>query len=78
MEKTLKNGELTNLDCKFILVETNDIEAWTDGKPFIIALNTEDDFDANGLDYDDFKDMNVSEIMTDLDGYEGTIIIRIA
>lgn len=78
MEKTLKNGELTNLDCKFVLIGTKDIEAWTDGKPYIIALNTEDDFFANGLEYDDFKDMSVSETMTDLDGYEGTIIIRIA
>ena len=74
---TLKNNEMYDVTSKFVLVGTKEIENWTDGMPFIIALDNEDDFFMNGLEYDDYKDMEIGEIETNLDDYEGLMLIRI-
>ena len=74
---TLKNNEMYNVTSKFVLVGTKEIENWTDGMPFIIALDNEDDFFMNGLEYNDYKDMEIGEIETNLDDYEGLMLIRI-
>lgn len=65
-------------DANFICIGTNDIKMWAidDAKPFVILLNTEEDFDANGLDYEDYADMKVSETRND-GMHEGIIVIRI-
>jgi hypothetical protein len=67
-----------DLDANFICIGTNDIKMWANdnAKPFVILLNTEEDFDANGLDYEDYADMKVSETRND-GMYEGIIVIRI-
>ena len=72
------NGKIKDLNCKFMLVGTKEIEKWTEGKPFVAFLNTEYDFNINGLDKSEFEDMKVSEVRTNLDDYEGTMIIRIS
>lgn len=66
------------LNAKFICIGTEEIKMWAvdDAKPFIILLNTEEDFDANGLNYQDYADMQVSETRND-GMYEGIIVIRI-
>jgi hypothetical protein len=65
-------------DVNFICIGTDEIKMWAteDAKPFVILLNTEEDFDANGLDYEDYADMKVSETRND-GMYEGIIVIRI-
>ena len=50
--------------------------ATDDAKPFAILLNTEEDFDANGLDYEDYADMKVGETRNE-GTYEGVMVIRI-
>lgn len=46
MEKNiLKNGELNTINTKYIAIGTKEIENWTNGEPFVIALNTEEDFE---------------------------------
>ena len=74
---TLKSNEIYDVTSKFVLVGTKGIENWTDGMPFIIALDNEDDFFMNGLEYDDYKDMEIGDIETNLDVYEGLMLIRI-
>ena len=77
MEKNLKNGELNTINAKYVAIGTNDIKLWSDGKPFVIALDTEDDFDANGLDYEYYKDMKVGETKDSCSIYEGILVVRI-
>lgn len=80
MEKNiLKNGELNTINAKYIAIGTKEIENWnwTNSEPFVIALNTEDDFEKNGFDYENYKDMNVGETKDSCSGYEGILIIRI-
>ena len=78
MEKNiLKNGELNTINAKYVVIGTNDIKLWTDGEPFVVALDTEDDFDANGLDYEDYKDMKVGETRDSCSMEEGIMVIRI-
>lgn len=60
MEKNiLKNGEFYDINAKYVAIGTG--SEWSHANPFLVALNTEDDFDANGLDYEDFKNMKVGE-----------------
>ena len=73
----LKNRELNTINAKYVAIGTNDIKLWSDGEPFVVALDTEDDFDANGLDYENYKDMKVGETKDSCLGYEGILIIRI-
>ena len=57
MEKNiLKNGELNSINANYVAIGTG-----FRGNPFLVALDTEDDFDANGLDYEDFEYMKVGE-----------------
>ena len=72
------NGKINDLNCKYVLIGTEEISSWTEGKPFMVFLNTEYDFESNGLTKSDFEDMKVSEVRTDLDDYKGTMIIRIS
>lgn len=73
----LKNGELNTINAKYVVIGTNDIKLWSDGEPFVIALDTEDDFDANGLDYENYKDMKVGETKDSCSMEEGILVIRI-
>jgi hypothetical protein len=78
MEKNiLKNGELNAINAKYVAIGTKDIENWSNGEPFIIALNTEEDFENNGFDYENYKDMNVGETKDSCSVYEGILVIRI-
>lgn len=78
MEKNiLKNGELNTINAKYVAIGTKEIENWTNGEPFVIALNTEEDFEKNGFDYENYKDMNVGETKDSCDVYEGILVIRI-
>ena len=77
MEK-MKNGLLYDVNAKWLCIATSKIEAWTDAKPFIIALTTEEDFNNNGIDYESAKDLAVGESVTDPDDFEGILVIRIA
>ena len=78
MEKNiLKNGELNTINTKYIVIGTKEIENWTNGEPFVIALNTEGDFENNGFDYENYKDMNVGETKDSCSVYEGILVIRI-
>lgn len=78
MEKNiLKNGVLNTINAKFVVIGTKEIENWTNGEPFVIALNTEEDFEQNGLDYENYKDMNVGEIKDSCSMEEGILVIRI-
>ena len=73
---TLKNDTLTEIEGTFIMVGTDEIKAWTPAEAFIVSLQTEEDFDRNGVDYEEYQDMKVGEIRTDFD-YEGMMIIRV-
>jgi hypothetical protein len=78
MEKNiLKNGELNTINAKYVAIGTKEIENWTDGEPFVIALDTEDDFDVNGFDYEEYKDMKVGETRDSCSVYDGILVIRI-
>lgn len=78
MEKNiLKNGELNTINTKYVVIGTKEIKNWTDCEPFVMALDTEEDFDKNGLDYEDYKDMNVGEIKDSCSMEEGILVIRI-
>lgn len=75
----LKNNNLLGIEGSFIVVGTSDIELWTNGKPFVVSLETEEDFIENGFtnaEYEECKKMNVGESRSDFD-YEGIILIRI-
>ena len=76
-KKILKNGELNTINAKYVAIGTKEIENWTDGEPFVIALDTEDDFDANGFDYEVYKDMKVGETRDSCSVYDGILVIRI-
>lgn len=78
-EKTLKNAELQRINSKYIAIGTIDIRLWSsdDAEPFIIPLDTEDDFENNGFDYENYKDMAVGESKDSCCDYEGIIVIRI-
>lgn len=66
------------INSKFIVVGTKDINNWSNGEPFLIQLDTEEDFQKNGLgSMADYMGMKVGEEMRDIDGYEGIILIRI-
>jgi len=77
MEKTLKNGELNTINSKYVAIGTNDIKLWTNGEPFIVALDTKDDFIKNGLYYEEYKDMKVGETKDSCSMEEGILVIRI-
>ena len=77
MEQILKNGVLNTINAKFVAIGTKEIEMWSCGKPFIIALDTEDDFEQNGLNYENYKNMNVGEIKDSCSMEEGILVIRI-
>lgn len=78
MEKNiLKNGVLNTINAKFVVIGTKEIENWTNGEPFVIALNTEEDFEQNGLDYENYKDMKVGETKDSCSMEEGILVIRI-
>ena len=78
MEKNiLKNGQLNTINTKYVVIGTKEIENWTDGEPFVMALDTEEDFDKNGLDYEDYKDMKVGETKDSCSMEEGILVIRI-
>lgn len=77
----LKNGNknLTEIEGGFLVVGTSEIENWTDGKPFVISMETEEDFIENGFtneEYADCKKMNVGEVKSGFD-YEGIYVIRV-
>ena len=72
----MTNGTLVNFNASFLLIGTSEISNWTDGKPFIVPLETEDDFSHNGLDYADFANMKVGEMESNPDDYEGIYVIR--
>lgn len=76
-KKILKKGELNTITAKYVAIGTKEIENWSNGEPFVIALDTENDFDANGFDYDDYKDMKVGETRDSCSIYEGILVIRI-
>lgn len=76
-ENSLKNGELNTINAKYVAIGTKEIENWTDGEPFIIALDTEEDFESNGFDYENYKDMKVGETKDSCSIYEGILVIRI-
>lgn len=77
MEKILKNGELNTINAKYVAIGTNDIKLWSEGEPFVIALDTEDDFESNGFDYENYKDMKVGETRDSCSVYEGILVVRI-
>ena len=72
----LKNGELYDINAKFVVVGTSQINIWTDGAPFVIAIDTRDDAEKNGLDYDKLLKMNVGDVAND-EYYDGILVIRI-
>lgn len=78
-QKALKNGKLENINSKYIAIGTIDIRLWSseDAEPFIIPLDTEEDFENNGFDYENYKDMAVGESKDSCSVYEGIIVIRI-
>ena len=76
MENTLNPNVLMDVNADFVVIGTSEVCAWTEGKPFVVGLTTEEEFDANGCDYNTFKDMKIGEVRTDFD-YEGIAIIRI-
>ena len=76
MENTLNPNVFMDVNADFVVIGTSEVCAWTEGKPFVVGLTTEEEFDANGCDYNTFKDMKVGEVRTDFD-YEGIAIIRI-
>ena len=74
MEKNiLKNGELNTINAKYIAIGTKEIENWTNGEPFVMTLDTEEDFEKNGLDYENYKDMTKDSCSV----YDGILVIRI-
>ena len=78
MEKNiLKNGELNTINAKYVAIGTKEIENWTNGEPFVMTLDTEEDFEKNGLDYENYKDMNVGETKDSCSDYDGILVIRI-
>lgn len=76
-KKILKNGELNTITAKYVAIGTKEIENWTNGEPFVIALDTEEDFERNGFDYEYYKDMKVGETKDSCSVYEGILVIRI-
>lgn len=74
----MKNGEIVGFNAKFLAVGTTEIREWSskDAQPFVLPMETEDDFDRNGFDYEDYADMNVGEVRKE-ELYEGIIVIRI-
>ena len=74
-ENILKNGNknLTNIEGGFIVVGTSDINVWTDGKPFVVSMDSVADFIDNGFtnkEYEEMQSMKVGETRSDFD-YEG-------
>ena len=76
-ENILKNGELTTINAKYVAIGTKEIGNWTDGEPFVMALDTEEDFESNGFDYGYYKNMKVGETKDSCSVYEGILVIRI-
>lgn len=78
MIQTIVNNNLYNVNAKYICIGTDEIKSWSsdDARPFVIFLNTEEDFDTNGLDHEDYADMKVGEIRNETN-YEGIMVIRI-
>lgn len=74
---TLQNGELQTINAKYVVIGTDEIKAWTDGEPFVIALNTEEDFERNGLEYKNYKNMALGETKDSCSIYEGILVIRV-
>jgi len=78
MIQTIVNNNLYDVNANFICIGTDEIKLWSsdDASPFVIFLNTKVDFDANGLDYEDYADMIVGEVRSEAN-YEGIMVIRI-
>lgn len=74
----MENGTLVDFSAKFLLVGTIEVREWAseNAEPFIVPLDTEEDFDNNGIDYAEYVDMKVGEIRNNPDDYEGVHIIR--
>ena len=62
----------------FIAVGTSDIATWAcDGAtPFVIPMQSDDDFNRNGFDFAEYQDMVVGEVRHEKD-YEGVMVIRL-
>ena len=71
-------NRLNNLEIKskYVLIGTANIVSWTDANPFIIGLNTLDDFirAGAGMYYEECKDMRIDEVKN---VYDGVFVIRI-
>lgn len=74
----MRNGEIVGLNAKFLAVGTTEIREWSSDntQPFVLPMETEEDFSHNGFDYEDYADMEVGEVRKE-ELYEGIIVIRI-
>ena len=64
-------------NARWLLIGTSEIGAWTIAEPFVIPIESEQEFIDNGVDdYDECKQMKVGQIRED-DDYEGVYIMRI-
>ena len=64
-----------DFEAKYLGIGTEEIKDWTDGEPFIIPLNTEEDFYHNGFVYTQYQNMSVGEIRRD-EHFNGVYVIR--
>lgn len=79
MDKELKNDELKRIEGSFLMIGTSEIGSWTKGQPFVVSMETLEDFILNGFDeyeYADLQNMKVGEMRKDFD-YEGIYVIRV-
>jgi hypothetical protein len=65
------------MKAKFILVVTSEATWAKDNNGEVFLLNTPQDFTANGLQYADYMDLQVGEMIDDND-YEGVYVMRVA
>ena len=80
MENVLENGTFYDMNGRFLFVATKEIKKWTTEsvKPFCVVLDEGWQFENFGLgDIDEYLHMKVGEVKSNLDGYEGTYLIRI-
>ena len=72
----IRNGYFTNIEGSFLMVGTEKFTTSTDDNPFVVSLESVDDFEVQGLDYADFADMEVGDALKDKE-FDGILIIRI-
>lgn len=62
----------------FLAVGTSEITTWAcDGAtPFVLPMQSDEDFDKNGFDFAEYQDMRVGEVRQEGD-YEGVMVIRL-